>query len=408
MARALFCVNFSAVGGKSRALRQGCARAMTEIISVQKNRARDARPYAGPGTGEDAARHRASVRNDTAYAPTPLVAMPTEASRLGLSQLWIKNEGARLLDQGLGSFKPLGVMGALAHLRSRRAPRLERLVCASDGNFGRAVAWGAARAGVAATIFVPSAVSQGRVAAIESFGAAVVRVAGGYDRAMSGAAEAAAMPGVLEMTDTGYGDVVEIPMAIQTAYGVIAEEVLEALDPDAAPPTHVFVPTGVGGLVAGLVAGFDDLLGPSAPAVISVQPRITASLVASLVDGAFRGMPEVAGGMSDPPTIMVGLACETPSTTAWPVLRARLAHAVALRDDATVRAMRRLAAPIDGAPIRAGESGAAGYGALLAAAEDAEAWAHLDLGPESRVLVILTEAATDAAIYDRIMSAPAS
>jgi diaminopropionate ammonia-lyase len=366
------------------------------------NPARQRAPWTGPGADAAGARLRARVRRDPDYAPTPLVARPREARALGLGGLHLKAENARLSEAGLGSFKALGVMGALATLEG---PRPTRIVCASDGNFGRAVAWGAARLGIPATIFLPAAVSRTRIDAIAAFGAETRCVAGGYDAAMAAAARAGRAPDVLEFTDTGHGTVTEIPAAIQSAYGVIVDEVLHDLR-EAEPPTHVFVPTGVGGLTAGLVAAFDAALGARAPAVIAVQPWATASLAASFAAGRLTGVPERSGTPDAPPTLMVGLACETPSSTAWPILSARLAHALAVPDAVAVTGLRALARGPDGSVI-AGESGAAAHGALIATASDVRLRGALGLSERARVLVLVTETATDPAIHARLLGAGA-
>lgn len=65
--------------------------------------------------------------------------------------------------------------------------------------------------------------------------------------------------------------------------------------------------------------------------------------------------------------------------------------------------MRRLAEGVgEDPPLVAGESGAAGVAGLLAARESALREA-LGLGPESRVLVVGTEGATDPDTYRRIV-----
>jgi diaminopropionate ammonia-lyase len=406
MLRAYFGINCGETGPRDGG-GQAAAQPSREVWAVadgvrhQANPDRGADPWSGPGTDRGAEAIRAAVRADPDYRPSPLHRRPRLARTLGLGAVLIKDEGSRLAPEGLASFKPLGVMGAFAHLAAARAPRPARLVCASDGNFGRAVAWGARRAGIPATIFLPRTVSAGRVAAIRGFGADTVLVAGGYDRAMAAAAAAARAPGVLEMTDTGHGAVTAIPMAIQNAYGVIAEEILDALPPDESRPTHVFVPAGVGGLVAGLLAAFDARLGTAAPAFVSVQPRVAPALVDSLAAGALRPAPELDGDTAA--TLMLCLACETPSTTAWPMLRARLAHALAIDDALAVAAMRRLADPEDRPAMVAGESGAAAFGALLGVCADPALRAALGLTAQSRVVVLVTEGATDPDSYRRLV-----
>src|SRR5690606_27450923 len=125
----------------------------------------------------------------------------------GLARLWYKDEAPRF---GLGSFKALG--GAYAVLRVLAA-RIEQEVgveavaardllagthreiasritvtCATDGNHGRSVAWGARQFGCNCVIYIHATVSDGRKRAIETFGARVVRTGGSYDDSVRQAA----------------------------------------------------------------------------------------------------------------------------------------------------------------------------------------------------------------------------
>ncbi|MFM7421874.1 MAG: pyridoxal-phosphate dependent enzyme, partial [Alphaproteobacteria bacterium] len=56
--------------------------------------------------------------------------------------------------------------------------------CATDGNHGRSVAWGAERFGAACVIFVHETVSQGRRDAIAKYGADIRVLPGNYDAAV--------------------------------------------------------------------------------------------------------------------------------------------------------------------------------------------------------------------------------
>ncbi len=120
--------------------------------------------------------------------------------------------------------------------------------------------------------------------------------------------------------------------------------------------------------------------------------------------GALCPAPELSGAA--PATLMLCLACETPSTTAWPVLKARLAHALAIEDTLALAAMRRLAGPGDTPAITAGESGAAAMGALLGVCCDPDLRAALGLTARSRVVVLVTEGATDPDSYRRLVPPP--
>jgi diaminopropionate ammonia-lyase len=52
------------------------------------------------------------------------------------------------------------------------------VTCATDGNHGRSVAWGAQRFGCQCVIYIHATVSEGRKEAIAQYGAQVVRTSG--------------------------------------------------------------------------------------------------------------------------------------------------------------------------------------------------------------------------------------
>ena len=112
------------------------------------------------------------------YAPTPLRDLPAIADALDLGQVLYKDEGGRF---GLRSFKALGGAYAVDRLVAARGREGLTVACATDGNHGRSVAWGARRAGVKAVIYIHENVSEGRAEAIRSYGATVVREGRNYD-----------------------------------------------------------------------------------------------------------------------------------------------------------------------------------------------------------------------------------
>ncbi len=76
----------------------------------------------------------------------------------------------------------------------------------------------------------------------------------------------------------------------------------------------------------------------------------------------------------------------------------------ALPDSAAIREMRALAAPLPGdRAVVAGESAVAGLAALANALTDANATDVLGLGADSRVLLFVTEGATDPTLYREII-----
>jgi len=354
-------------------------------------------------------RAKAEITAWPGYAPTPLRDLPDLAHRAGIGTLRLKDESGRF---GLGSFKALGGAYAVARLlagelaRSGVAPSAttadlaagtwrdatERVTvtCATDGNHGRAVAWGAQRCHARCVIFLHDGVSEGRAEAIAQYGATLRRVPGTYDDSVRICAREAAANHWHVVSDTAWPGYTEIPRDIMQGYRLMADEAADAWTGE--PPTHVFIQGGVGGAAAAVSAQCRDRFTPP-PALVVVEPDRAACLLAS----AELGEPTAIPGDLD--TIMAGLACGEPSLLAWQELDRAACAFMAIPDEAAVACMRLLHA----AGIEAGESGVAGLaGCLLAAAEPA-ARATLGLDAASRILAFCTEGATDPRLYARLV-----
>ena len=177
----------------------------------------------------------------------------------------------------------------------------------------------------------------------------------------------------------------------------MAEEAAEALP---APPTHVFVPGGVGGLAAAVSAQMRARYGKDAPRLVVAEPDRAACLMAS----AEAGQLTAVDGPLD--TVQGCLACSEPSLLAWQELERAAFGFVAVPDQAAIATMRALDKRQP--RIVAGESAVAGLAALLLAGRDAFGRTALELSEDSRVLVIGTEGATDPALHAKLVgSAPA-
>ncbi|SNT28137.1 diaminopropionate ammonia-lyase [Tropicimonas sediminicola] len=378
--------------------------------------------------GADYSDEQAAVLNDAAfetaratisawpgYATTPLLGLPGIAAEAGVAALHYKDEGGRF---GLGSFKALGGAYAVLRLLTREvaarkgvdAPQIEEILagvhddvisaitvcCATDGNHGRSVAWGARTFGCKCVIFIHATVSDGRKSAIEAYGAEVRRCAGNYDDSVREADETARAEGWFVVSDTSYPGYTEIPKDVMQGYEVMAAEAAEQLD---AAPTHVFVQTGVGGVAAAVAAQLRRRYGGAqVPRVILADPEDSACWLETIRNGE----PTAVTGDLD--TLMAGLACGEISLLAWDVLKPLCFATISVADADAVASMRRLAQPVAGDPaVVAGESAVAGLAAFLAAAGNAEARAALGLDAASRVLVFGTEADTDPALYEELV-----
>ena len=381
---------------------------------VQNHRATHRNRYATLLDPEATAAARVEIASWPGYVPTPLHELSGLAGALGVAALYYKDEGERF---GLRSFKALGgAYGVLHVLRREVAARVGRdvpiasvrsgvhaniasaitVVTATDGNHGRSVAWGARQFGCRAKIYMHAHVSEARADAVRSYGAEVVRVDGDYDQAVARAAEDAEREGWHVVADTGYGAYREIPSQVMAGYTVTVAEALDQLA-SAPPPSHVFVPGGVGGL-AGAVCSHLRYALPERPVrFVVVEPSRAPCLFESARCGERTVVPVVEE------TVMAGLSCGAPSELAWPMLAAEADHFTTIPDEWVAPAMRLLVeAPLGDPSIVAGESAVAGLCALLNAAQDPALADALELDRSSRVLLLGTEGATDPEIYRRM------
>ena len=363
----------------------------------------------------------ASIGSWPGYTPSPLRRLDGIAAAAGLGAVFYKDESERF---GLGSFKALGGSYAVARLLIAQAVAKTgdtgitvddllagqqkdvvsdvTVCCATDGNHGRSVAWGAQMFGCKCVIFVHATVSEGRKSAIEKFGARVVRTAGNYDDSVREAQQTASREGWFVVSDTSYDGYMDVPRDVMAGYTVMAQETIEQLSQEEAA-THLFLQTGVGGMAAAIVARFWQVFEDRKPQTVLVDPEQAACWMASLK----AGQPTAIDGDLD--TMMAGLACGEVSLLAWKILAPAASAALAVSDAAVADCMNLLA---DGRfgdePIVAGESAVAGLVGLLAVAGDPAARAKLGLDENSRVVLFGTEGDTDPDVYQRIVGRSAA
>lgn len=330
------------------------------------------------------------------YVPTPLRRLTGLARSLGLSDVLVKDEGHRF---GLKAFKGLGASWALERIRRTGVP-LATVASATEGNHGRGVAWAARQLGLRAVIFMTTKASPRRVDAIRAEGAEVVLLEGTYEDAVRTCAERSAREGWQVVADVGYDGYMEIPLWITEGYSTILEEVREQSAALGVAPDVVIAQAGVGGFAAAVMEHF--AAETPRPRLAIVEPVEADPLLESAKSS--HGNPTMSTGRQN--TVMGGLNCSEVSLTAWPVIRDRADLYFSITDDFAFEAMRRYATPLGSDPrVVAGESGASGLAGLLALT-DVEALRDakeaLGLGPESTVLVFVTEGDTDPESWVRI------
>jgi diaminopropionate ammonia-lyase len=325
------------------------------------------------------------------YRPTPLIDLPALAQHAGVGRLLIKVESAR----PLGNFKVLG--GVLAGLRAiaravhaaslqevvnwRDRSALPRLVCASDGNHGLAVAVAARTAGTSATIYLPRGVSSVRSARIEAAGAEVVRVEGTYDDAVDRARAAAGRGDGLLIADTTWDASDPVVRDVMAGYAVLSHELASQFPPLETHPSHLFVQAGVGGLAASMAQALQAHM--RAPHRIVVVEPDTAACVARALEA--KHPVRVTGTLS---TAAEMLACGLASAPALEILLRHRAGSV-LVDEEALRAAPGVLRTLGGPAST--PSGAAGLAGLLAVAFDPARRRDHALGLDSTVLIVATE-----------------
>jgi threonine dehydratase len=168
------------------------------------------------------------------------------------------------LMQHTASFKVRGAFHSVLSAPDR--PR--RLVAASGGNHGLAVAYAGRALGIPASIFLPETAPEVKVDRLRSLGAEVTQVGDTYAVALAESAEAADQPGALSLhAYEGWHTV--------TGQGTVGRELWEQAELDT-----VLVAVGGGGLLGGIASWY----GQDAR-LLAVEPEHSSCYHAAVVAG---------------------------------------------------------------------------------------------------------------------------
>ena len=174
---------------------------------------------------------------------SPLYEAPRLAKRLGLKQLWIKDDGVN----PTASLKDRASAMAVAKAREAGA---EVIACSSTGNAASSLAGNAAAAGLKTYIFVPSRAPKGKVAQLMSFGATVISVQGSYEDTFELSKAAIERWG-------WYNRNAAINPYLSEGKKTVGLEILEQLGWQV--PDYIAISVGDGCTIAGLWKGLKDL-----------------------------------------------------------------------------------------------------------------------------------------------------
>jgi threonine synthase len=284
---------------------------------------------------------------------TPLHAAP-RAARHTRATVWIKDDG-RL---PTGSLKDRA--SAVVAMRARDLGA-QRLVTASTGNAGVAMAAMARAAGLEPVVLVPAAAPRAKIAQLLVFGAELYLVEGRYDDAFALSREASRKLGWY-CRNTAYN-----PFTAEgkkTAAFEICEQLAGALGRTGfAAPDRIYVAVGDGNIITGVHKGLSELhaLGwiDRLPRLMGVQAAGSAAIANAFRAGSTRIEPVVANTIAD------SIAADRPAD-GWRALRAvRETHGnyLVVSDDDILAAIVALGRD---ATVFAEPAGAAAYAGFLA------------------------------------------
>lgn len=341
------------------------------------------------------------------YKVTPLEELKELALESKVSRICYKNEHYRF---SLKSFKALGGAYAVANLLIEELKKkgIEAnsndllkgthkeitskitVCCATDGNHGKSVAWGAAIFGCKCEIFIHLHVSTSREQEIAKYGAKVNRIEGNYDDSVRVAAKTAASNGYFTVSDTSYEGYTKVPKDVMQGYTVMVDEALKQMKEK---PTHVFLQGGVGGMAAAVVSFMVEFYGKDAPIFVMIEPTNADCLLQS----AKNNKPTVVHGDLD--TVMAGLSCGEISMLAWTILKDKTKGFFSIPDEPIGEVMQYLASK----KVIAGESAVAGLAGYLIIANDEKYKNALRLNENSKILFFGTEGDTDEIAYKTLV-----
>jgi threonine synthase len=175
---------------------------------------------------------------------TPLYDSPRAARRLGVRRLWLKDEGR----MPTGSLKDRASAVVVQRAGEIGAPRV---ITASTGNAGVALAAMSRCVGLESIILVPETAPPAKLAQLAIFGARLVLVRGSYDDAFDLAEKAAHALGWY-CRNTGLN-----PFTLE-GKKTVSFEIAEQLGWRA--PDRVLVSVGDGNIIVGVHKGFKELL----------------------------------------------------------------------------------------------------------------------------------------------------
>ncbi|WP_300465262.1 threonine synthase [Desulfobacula sp.] len=295
---------------------------------------------------------------------TPLSKALRLGQRLGMTDLWIKNDTLN----PSGSFKDRASLMILAHCLENNLPIIS---AASTGNAGTSMACLAAAAGSRAIIFVPESAPRAKIVQLMIYGARVFLVRGDYRQAFELCETVSNRLGWFNR-NTGTNPYT------REGKKTVSFELWEQMG--YACPDAVVVSVGDGNIISGVYKGFYDLyqanLIPKIPRIIGVQAEKSAAISNAFHgDGILRRV--TATSLAD----SICAAFPSDGEAALAAVERSGGTFVTLSDERILDSIKTLA-QTEG--VFAEPSGAAGVGGIQALLDKGK------IAPAERVVLIVT------------------
>lgn len=265
--------------------------------------------------------------------PTTVLEAPRLARRFGV-KLTLASETFQVT----GSFKFRAAFNVASKVPQRR------IITASSGNFGQAIACACQMLGKSCIVVMPDTSAQVKVEAVREYGATVDLIDTRVKPRHARVAEIAA-----ENPDAYVASAYDDPLVIEGNATLGTE--LAAVD---RPFDFIVAPVGGGGLTSGIITGLRNT-GKTTP-VIGVEPAIANDAARSLRAG------HIIANETEPQTIADGVRTISLGKHNWAVLRDGLAGIVEVPEESIKEAVRLL---FSLANLKAEPTGALGVAALL-------------------------------------------
>ena len=261
---------------------------------------------------------------------TPIVELPRWGAAIGAPRTSAKLE----YFAPTGSFKDRGMTLVVSRAIALGATAL---IEDSSGNAGASTGAYAARAGLAATVYVPASAPQAKVRQIAATGATVIPVPGRREQVTEAALAAC-------VGNSGYYVGHNLNPFFSWGMTTFAFELIEELD--GVLPDHIIMPSGGGSLYVGNWRGLRLWLGANArlPRLHLAQPVGCCPIVAAQAIGARQAVPIERGT-----TIAGGAEIEHPARDRAMLMALADTGGVAVAvDDDAIRHERRQLAELEG------------------------------------------------------------